>query len=80
MIVAVEISLYPLNDNFEKPVDTFLKLLSVNKNINVEPGKMSSVIIGELSEIMSTLNVAIKEVFNSNQAVFNLKVSNCCPL
>lgn len=80
MIVALEISLYPLSDNFEKPVDTFLALLSVNKNISIELGKMSSVITGELSEIMKTLTVSMEKVFTESPAVFNLKISNCCPV
>lgn len=80
MIVALEISLYPLNDNFEKPIDIFLSLLAENKSINIEAGKMSSVISGELSEIMKTLTTSMEKVFNESPAVFNLKISNCCPL
>lgn len=80
MIVALEISLYPLSDNFEKPVDAFLILLAENKSISLDPGKMSSVITGELSEIMKTLSSAMEKVFEGNAAVFNLKISNCCPV
>ena len=79
-MVALEISLYPLSDDFEKPIDTFLALLAKNKNINIEAGKMSSVITGDLSEIMTTLTASIEKVFNESPAVFNLKISNCCPV
>ncbi|MCY1722571.1 YkoF family thiamine/hydroxymethylpyrimidine-binding protein [Prolixibacteraceae bacterium Z1-6] len=80
MVVAVEISLYPLSENFEKPVDTFLALLAENKQISIEPGKMSSILSGELSEIMNALSAAMEQVFKSSPAVFNLKISNCCPV
>ena len=80
MQVAVEISLYPLSDDFEKPVDTFLSLLANNPSIEVEPGKMSSIITGELAEIMKALTQAMEKVFAENPAVFNLKISNCCPV
>ncbi len=80
MIVAVEISLYPLSDDFERPVDIFLALLAENKQVKIEPGKMSSVLTGELSEIMAALSYAMEQVFQENPAVFNLKISNCCPV
>jgi len=80
MQVAVEISLYPLSDDFEKPVDTFLSLLENNEIIEVEPGKMSSIITGELAEIMKALTQAMDHVFAESPAVFNLKISNCCPV
>ena len=67
MQVAVEISLYPLSDDFEKPVDTFLSLLANNPSIEVEPGKMSSIITGELAEIMKALTQAMEKVFAENQ-------------
>lgn len=78
MQVAVEISLYPLSDDFEKPVDTFLSLLANNETIEVEPGKMSSILTGELADIMQALNHAMEQVFAQSPAVFNLKISNCC--
>lgn len=80
MQVAVEISLYPLSNDFEKPVDTFLSLLANNQTIEVEPGKMSSIITGELADIMQTLSQAMEQVFAQSPAVFNLKISNCCPV
>jgi uncharacterized protein YqgV (UPF0045/DUF77 family) len=80
MIVSVEISLYPLSQDFEKPVDTFIQLVSANPNLTLESGKMSSIITGELSEIMETLGKSMEKVFENYPAVFNLKISNCCPV
>jgi len=80
MIVSVEISLYPLSENFEKPIDAFSSLVSVNPNLSIDSGKMSSVITGELSEIMKTLNNSMGVIFDQFPAVFNLKISNCCPV
>lgn len=80
MQVAVEISLYPLSDDFEKPVDTFLSLLASNETIEIECGKMSSILTGGLADIMKALSEAMEEVFVQGPAVFNLKISNCCPV
>lgn len=80
MNVAVEVSLYPLSDAFEKTVDDFLALLAENNKIHIEPGKMSSILTGEIAEIMDTLSQAMKVVFSDGPAVFNLKISNCCPV
>ncbi len=80
MNVAVEISLYPLSDAFEKPIDDFLALLAENNKIHIEPGKMSSILTGELTEIMAALASAMNTIFASGPAVFNLKISNCCPV
>jgi len=80
MNVAVEISLYPLSDAFGKPIDDFLALLAKNKKIHMESGKMSSILTGELAEIMAALAHAMNAVFNDGPAVFNLKISNCCPV
>lgn len=80
MIVSVEISLYPLGQDSNNAIDVFIHLLADNRNLVVEPGKMSSIITGELSEIMKTLNTSMEKVFEENPAVFNLKISNCCPV
>jgi uncharacterized protein YqgV (UPF0045/DUF77 family) len=80
MIVALEISLYPLGQDVEKPIDTFLQRVAENKKLTLEPGKMSSIITGELSDIMETLALVMKTIFEENAAVFHLKISNCCPV
>jgi len=80
MVVSVEISLYPLGQDSENAIDVFIKLLSESKQLSVEPGKMSTIITGELSEIMATLNTSMEKVFEKSAAVFNLKISNCCPV
>ena len=80
MVVSVEISLYPLGEDSNNAIDVFIKLLSKSKLLTVEPGKMSTIITGELSEIMETLSSSMEKVFEGGAAVFNLKISNCCPL
>jgi uncharacterized protein YqgV (UPF0045/DUF77 family) len=68
-----------LSNDFEKPIDTFLSLLANYETIELEPGKMSS-ITGELADIMQALSHAMEQVFAQSPAVFNLKISNCCPV
>lgn len=80
MIVTVEISYYPLSDNYNAPISDFIDKLIKNNKIKVDPGKMSSTITGEYSEVMNTLSSAMKDLMESNASVFNIKISNACPL
>jgi uncharacterized protein YqgV (UPF0045/DUF77 family) len=80
MIVTVEISYYPLTENFNTPISEFIDLLSKNDKIKVELGKMSSSITGEYQDVMKTLNESMEVMMETNPSVFNMKISNSCPV
>lgn len=79
MIVTIEISVYPLTENYSTPVDLFIEMVS-NKGLKVEPGKMSSLITGELSEVMRVLENTMNHLMSIYPCVFNFKISNACPI
>lgn len=80
MIVTIEISYYPLEENFNTQVLEFIKLLEGNSKIKVESGKMSSLITGEYTEVMKVLTESIQVMMNKAASVFNIKISNACPV
>lgn len=79
MIISVEISYYPLSDNYEGAVNKFIEQL-YNPAITIEIGKMSSVISGDYDIVMQSLTEAVKMMMEQYASVFNIKISNCCPI
>lgn len=79
MIVTVEISYYPLTEDYSRPVNCFLEKIS-KSNITIEEGKMSTILIGEYKIIMELLNNSIYELMEKYPSVFNIKISNSCPI
>jgi uncharacterized protein YqgV (UPF0045/DUF77 family) len=77
MNVSIEISYYPLVEDFTVPINNFVRQLT-NSNIIIETGKMSTIIIGEFSEVMRLLTKAMSELMNNYPSVFNIKISNAC--
>jgi uncharacterized protein YqgV (UPF0045/DUF77 family) len=77
MYTTVEISYYPLSQEFVQPVEQFLAEL---ENLQVEVGTMSSLVSGEYSDIMQTLIPAMEKLMQSYPSVFTLKISNACQI
>ena len=78
MNVTVEVSYYPLVNEFSEPVDAFLQKIRENKKVTLEVGTMSSLITGEFSEIMDLLKNTMKELMIKFPSIFTLKISNSC--
>ena len=78
MEITVEISYYPLGDNYKKPINEFIELLSKNKSIIIAPGVMSSMITGEYDDVMKILTDIIKPFIEQYPSVFTLKIANAC--
>jgi uncharacterized protein YqgV (UPF0045/DUF77 family) len=68
MHVSVEVSVYPLTENYKPTVKAFIKLLSEDKNLKIKVNGISTQIFGELSEIMPSLEKAIQSCFETQKA------------
>lgn len=79
MIISVEISYYPLADNYASLIDDFIDKVS-QKGITLEIGTMSTIAIGEFDCVMGIINGAIKTLMQDYPSVFTLKLSNSCPI
>ncbi len=77
MRVAVDISLYPLTDDFIPPIDDVIERLKSHKSFEVIANPMSTQIRGEYDEVMSAINREVKTTFEtSRKAVFVINILN----
>lgn len=77
MKIAVDISLYPLDEDFIPPIKNFIHRLNNYNSIEVITNNMSTQIIGEYEVIMSILNNEIRDTFEVlPKAIFAVKILN----
>ena len=77
MRVAVDISLYPIADDFIPPIDDVIERLNSHKSLEVTTNPMSTQVRGEYDDVMAALNREIRTTFESSpKAVFAIKILN----
>lgn len=77
MRVAVDISLYPIADDFIPPIDNVIERLNSHESLEVTTNPMSTQVSGEYEDVMAALNREIKITFESSpKAVFAIKILN----
>ena len=77
MQVAVDISLYPLDENFIPPIKSVIKRLSAHEDIEIEYNRMSRQVRGEFDVVMSVLTKELRTTFEDvPKAVFAIKILN----
>ncbi len=75
MHVAVEVSLYPLADDFIPPIRDFIARLDARPGITVATNSMSTQLSGEIDAVFAALRAEIGRSFESDRrAVFVMKV------
>ncbi len=79
MTVTVELSYYPLVEDYSKPVKKFIQKIA-SENITVEAGKMSTYLMGEYEEVMRILSNSMNDLMKEYPSVFHIKISNSCPV
>ncbi len=77
MRVAVDISLYPLTEDFIPPIDDVIARLNSHAALEVVTNPMSTQIRGDYDDVMTALHKEIGATFDSNpKAVFAIKILN----
>lgn len=76
MNISVDISYYPLHDEFIPPIKSFIERLNKNKKLIAKTNGMSTQVFGEFEEVMKTLTNEIKASFEVPHSVFILKIVN----
>jgi uncharacterized protein YqgV (UPF0045/DUF77 family) len=77
MRIAVDISLYPIADDFIPPIDDVIERFNSHESLEVITNPMSTQIYGEYDVVMAALNREIKATFESSpRAVFAIKILN----
>lgn len=74
MNISVELTLTPLQDNFEPPIIDFIKKLRAS-GLTVLENPLSTQVYGEYDKVMDLLQSEIKETFeNLDHVVLALKM------
>lgn len=74
MKVSVELTLTPLQDNFEPPIIDFIKKLRAS-GLTVLENPMSTQVYGEYDKVMKLLQTEIKETFEKlDHVVLTMKM------
>lgn len=77
MKISVELSLYPLNDNYLNIIGDIVEKLNAAEDLEVVTNSMSTQIFGEYDKIMQLLNQTVKYSFDKyGKQVFVAKFLN----
>ena len=77
MKCSLEISMYPINNNFKPAIIDFIKRLRKHPFISIETNGMSTQVFGDYNRVMKAINSEIKNTFTREEkVVFNMKVIN----
>jgi len=77
MQVAVDISLYPLDENFIPPIRNVIERLGKHPGVEIEYNRMSTQLRGEFHVVMPALTEEIRTTFvDVPKAVFAIKILN----
>ena len=77
MKIAVDISLYPLDQDFIPPIQDVIDRLNAHKALQIVTNPMSTQIRGEYDVVMAALNQEIRRSFEQMpKAVFAIKILN----
>jgi uncharacterized protein YqgV (UPF0045/DUF77 family) len=76
MKTSVEISYYPLNEEYVPPIRGFIDRINTYEGLTVRTNGMSTQIFGEYDILMEALTKEIRESFKNPHSVFVMKVIN----
>ncbi len=76
MKISVDISYYPLKDEFIPPILEFIDRMNRYESLRVQTNGMSTQVFGDYFEVMNALTHEIHQSFEVPHSVFILKVIN----
>lgn len=74
MQASAEISMYPLTEDYEEPIISFINDLKSRPGLTVEVNGLSTQIFGEYNLVMDALKEGMERVFDEQKAMFVLKI------
>ena len=77
MQISIEVSLYPLSENFISPIHNFICCLKKYDSIKIRTNNMSTQLFGKFDDLIKILKVNMDKTFkNETNSVFDLKIVN----
>ena len=75
MQIAIDISLYPLDENYIPPIRKVIERLQQHEGVTAERNRMSTQFRGEFDVVIPALNAEIRKTFEEvPKAVFAVKI------
>lgn len=74
MLITVEISLYPLEENYVSPIRDFIARLMNHEGLEIVVNATSTQIVGEHSLVFDALSKETEKTFNTGNSIFVMKV------
>jgi uncharacterized protein YqgV (UPF0045/DUF77 family) len=75
MRISVDISLYPLTQDYVEPILAFIDQLESNPKLIVKRNSLSTQVFGEYRDVMDMVDSQIEQLFNQiPESVFVLKM------
>ena len=65
MQLSVDISMYPLKDEFITPIDEFIAALNQHGQVEVKTNSISTQLFGDYDVVMALIQEAIKKSFET---------------
>lgn len=76
MKISVEISYYPLKEEFKPQIIDFLKRINTYQQLTAQTNGMNTQIFGEYRYVMDALTNEIEKSFSQPHSVFVMKIIN----
>jgi uncharacterized protein YqgV (UPF0045/DUF77 family) len=76
MKISVEISYYPLNQEFVPHILAFIERLHKHEGLLVQTNGMSTQVFGQYGQVMQALQQEIEKSFELPHSVFVVKIVN----
>jgi uncharacterized protein YqgV (UPF0045/DUF77 family) len=76
MNISVDISYYPLKEEFIPPIKSFIDRLNRYEGLRVQTDGMSTQVFGDYDLVFDTLKTEIRNAFEVSHSVFIMKVIN----
>lgn len=73
MRISLDISLYPLNEDYIAPIKGFIAAVNAVEGLDIVTNAMSTQIRGESDIIFDLLKAEVPKVFEENRAAFIIK-------
>ncbi|MEL6215108.1 MAG: YkoF family thiamine/hydroxymethylpyrimidine-binding protein [Pseudomonadota bacterium] len=79
MQARIDVSLYPLKDNYIPPIDDVIARFKAHQDIEVLTNRMSTQLTGDYDRLMQILSEEMKSSLMAGKSVFVLKVLSVEP-
>lgn len=76
MKISIDISYYPLKEEFKIPIKGFIKRLENYTEITIKRNTISTQVFGEYDDVMKVITKEIKKSFELPHSIFVLKIIN----